>query len=365
MHMRRHRTLLIIVGVIVVLLIAARLALPSVMERTIERQIAHLDNVQGGVAKVRLSLWRGVYEVDGTELWHRPQGKESLHVKADRAVMNVSWLGMLRGQLTGDVLVDSPHIDITLAGKKVVPPEAEFDLARTLQALFPFRIDGALVRNGTVTFRTDQVAPVHALKLEGLNARVRNITNAKKVHESSFATFSMVAKVQGSAPLILEGHLNPTAHTPTFDTSMTLRDLSLANVNPWLEQYAKAKAQSGTFATRAELTAANGSFNGYISPKTSGLEMTSVEEHNALQKLWAGLVEWVGKKVANNDEPRPERIPIDGEIANPDAGILPAMTDVTRSALVSAFIQSLAPGQSGSHALKDASVEPQRTSHSR
>jgi hypothetical protein len=339
--MRRHRTLLIVVGVVVVLLIAARVALPGVMERTINRQIASIDNVQGGVRDVSLSMLRGHYELEGLELWHRPDGKEALHFAANRIAMNVSWSDLLRGQMVGDALIDAPRIDVTLVDEKVVPPEAQFDLAQTLQQLFPFRIDGAVVRNGTMTVRTARVQPAHALKVDGLNVRVSNITNAKRAPESAFATFAAAGKVQESATLMMHGNLNPTAAVPTFEMDMSLRQLPLTKLNPWLEQYVKAKAETGTFQTHAKLSAAEGKFKGFISPKTDGLEMTSVEERNLLQQLWAGLVEWVGETVANDDEPTAERVAFNGTIQNPDAGILPAMMSTTRSAFVASFIRSV------------------------
>lgn len=340
--MRRHRTLLIVVGVIVALLIVGRVALPGFITQQANEKLDEIEDIEGHIDSVQLGILRGAYEVHGLELTHTPKGQEVMHVQVPRAAMTMSWSELFRGQLVGKVLIEKPQIHTQYVKSADPKPEDQLDLAQQLQDLFPFRIDEVRVREGLMTFRTPEIPPENALSLENVNLEVHNITNTKEAQESSYATFNMQAQAEGSAPLKMEGRFNPTMESPTFEMDMTLRQLKMSDLNPWLEEYVTAKAEKGTFEMTMEVAAAEGKFAGYVRPFLIDAEIESVEDANVLEKLWAGILD-VTTEILENDEKKQDaaRVPLSGPIENPDIGILPTITSTLRNAFVSAFARSL------------------------
>src|SRR4051812_17982014 len=62
--MTRSRKILVSVLVVVALLVAARLALPYVVEDYVNRKLAALDSYEGHIGDVDIHLWRGAYSID-------------------------------------------------------------------------------------------------------------------------------------------------------------------------------------------------------------------------------------------------------------------------------------------------------------
>jgi hypothetical protein len=137
-----------------------------------------------------------------------------------------------------------------------------------------------------------------------------------------------------------------------FDVNLTVKNVQLPKVNPWLRQYIKADAESGEFELYTELAAADGKFKGYAKPIMRKVNMYSSEEpeKNPLRRLWEGIVEFATNVLEDEKSGQvAARIPFSGTIKNPDAGIFETIVSVLHNAFVSAFARSL----EGSISLRD------------
>jgi Domain of Unknown Function (DUF748) len=221
-----------------------------------------------------------------------------------------------------------------------------------LERLFPFRFNTVRAYDGRVTFRAPGIGTRDALEATGVNGEITNITNVGDSAEDTFSGFSATATLLGSGSAKIEGRANPLARQPTFDVNLTLQNVQLPKVNPWLRKYINADAEKGDFELYTELAAADGQFTGYAKPIMRNVQLFSTEEDakNPLHKLWEGIVELASEIVEDEDTDQiAARIPLRGTIENPEAGIFETLVSVLRNAFVGAFARSL----EGSISLRD------------
>src|SRR5690606_14204298 len=112
---------------------------------------------------------------------------------------------------------------------------------------YPFDINTFRVHDATVRLRTPQIPFEKALVAHDVQAVLSNLTNVVESGKETFAQFEVRGAVLKDSPLRINGSLNPLAKQPTFDVNLQLGSVQLSELNPWLQQYAKADAQAGTF----------------------------------------------------------------------------------------------------------------------
>ena len=339
--------------VIVVLLVAIRLLLPSVVLSQVNQSLARLDSYHGHVESVHLALWRGAYRVEGVTIVKKEADTEVPFFSADSVAFSVEWRQLLRGALVAEAQFYRPQLNFVQAkSEQQSQVGKEENWAKQLQGLFPFRFNTVRVHDGTITFKAPGIRTQDAITAHQLNATLSNLTNTVDAEHDAFATFDVRGSVLGDAPLYVQGRVNPLESQPTFDVNLSVEQVKLPKVNPWLQEYIKADAASGDFQLYMEIAAADGKFKGYAKPIMQNVELASTEDRNdtALRKLWEGLVDFAAKVFENDDEEQvAARVPFSGTIDNPETSLLETIVSVVRNAFVGAFAQSL----EGSISLRD------------
>jgi hypothetical protein len=341
---RRHR-LLWILGIIVMLLIILRAALPSIVKDEVNKRLQALEAYDGHVVDLDLALWRGAYRVDGIEIVKTGSRQPTPFFSADHIDFSIEWRSLFRGSLVAESVFDRPVLNLVRAeSEQQSQTGKEVNWADELERAFPFRFNTVKVIDGTVTFRAPGISTRDALKAKRLNGAILNMTNVVDSGRATFATFEASAVVLETGTAKLFGSANPLAETPTFDLNLTVKDVRLPEVNPWLREYIKADAEGGEFELYTELAAADGKFKGYAKPIMRDVNMYSSdeEEDNPLRRLWEGLVDFAAEIVEDEGSDQiAARIPFSGTIEDPEAGLLETVVSVLRNAFVSAFARSL------------------------
>jgi hypothetical protein len=334
-------------------LIAARAALPHVVKDIVNERLQALESYDGRVADVDLSLWRGAYRVQGVHIVKTDADSRTPFFTGHQIDFGVEWRSLLRGSVVAACVLTRPQINLVQAE---TPRESqlgtEVNWQDQLEKLFPFRFNTVRAYDGRVTFRAPGIGTRDALQATGVNGEITNITNVGESAEDTFSGFSATATLLGSGSAKIDGRANPLARQPTFDVNLTLRNVQLPKVNPWLRKYINADAEKGDFELYTELAAADGQFAGYAKPIMRNVQLFSTEEDakNPLHKLWEGIVELASEIVEDEDTDQiAARIPLRGTIEDPEAGIFETLVSVLRNAFVGAFARSL----EGSISLRD------------
>lgn len=343
--MRRRDKWLIAIALVLIVGLAIRAALPTLVRDTINDKLQALEGYDGRIDDVDLSLIRGAYGIDNIQIVKTGSGQPVPFFSSERIDFSVEWRSLLRGSLVAEGEFIQPNVNFVQAeNEQKSQTGAGVNWAERLGELFPFKFNTVRVRDGTITFTAPGISTKDAIKATGLQAEVSNLTNVADTGKETFADFRADAQVLDGGSARISGSVDPLAEQPTFDVNLQLRNVKLPQVNPWLRQYIKADAEAGDFELYLELAAAEGKFKGYAKPILENVNIYSSEEpeDNFLKRIWEGLVDFAANVLENEEKDQvAARIPFTGTIDNPKTSILETIVSVLHNAFVSAFARSL------------------------
>ena len=351
--MTRGRKGLIAVVILVAVLIAARIAMPFVVEDYVNGRLSRLEAYQGHIGDVDIHLWRGAYSIDAIEIVKKDAARSVPFFKTPRLNLSVEWRSLFRGSLVAEAVFQSPEINLVQAKTEEGSQLGdEQNWNQTLESLFPFRFNTITVNDGTVRFLAPGISSKDAITAKQVSGSVSNLTNVLDAGKRTFADFSITGTVLDGAPARVGGSVDAFAAQPTFDVNMEVKKIQLPQANPWLREYIKADAEAGTFELYLELAAADGKFAGYAKPILQDVDLyrSGEPEENPLKRAWEGFLDFAANVLENPDaEQVAARIPFTGTIKDPETNLFATIASVMRNAFVSAFARSL----EGSITLRD------------
>lgn len=324
-------------------LLAARAALPLLLRWQANRVLREHPEVAGAVGDVDLSLLGGKAAVEGVQLRRKVAGSEDPLFSVERVSVDVDWPALLTGRLLAALSVERPAADIVLSTRPERARQAPPDWQRQVEGLFPFRIARFEVREGRFRMRDETADPPVEVRLEGIDATARGLTNEPRPGEALPASLRATARAFGRGKAALSLRFDPLARSPTFDLSASLSEVPARSLNDFLRAYAKLDAESGTFSFFMEAAAKGGRVEGYVKPMFRELEVFrwGEEKKNPLLKFWEALAEGVKEVLENEPTGRlAARIPFEGPIENPELGLWAAVGSVLRNAFVRALVPS-------------------------
>lgn len=343
--MTRKRKLVIVLGAVVLLLVAGRIALPYLVEDYANKRLAALDSYDGRVGDIDMHLWRGAYSIDDIVIVKTGAKRPVPFFSARRVDFSVEWRSLWRGSVVAEAEFGSPELNL-VQGRS----EADSQLGKEenwnarLEEMFPFRFNTVKVVNGTVRFLAPGIQTRDAITARKVHGQVTNLTNVVESGKETFADFRINAEVLDGAPAVVAGSVNAFAKQPTFDVNMEVKKVQLPQVNPWLRQYIKADAEAGKFELYMELAAADGKFAGYAKPILQDVDLyrSGEEEQSALKRVWEGFLDFAAEVLENKDADQvAARIPFSGTIKDPETSLFATIASVMRNAFISAFARSL------------------------
>lgn len=343
--MRRRNKYLLILGIAVVLLVAVRLSLEPILLDYANDKIDALEAYDGHIDDLDLALLRGGYDIKGIEIVKTGSGQPVPFFKGDRIEATVEWHSLLRGQLVAEGDLYGPQVNLVEAeSEQQSQLGKEVNWVDQFKKLFPFRFNTVRVHDGTLTFRAPGIQTKDSLKARHIDGELSNLTNVADSAKETFAKFQLTANVLDGGSAKVDGSIDPLAVKPTFDMNLSVKNVQLPQVNPWLTRFIKADAESGEFELYTELAAADGKFKGYAKPVMRDVNIYSSKEpeKNPLKRLWEGFIDLAANVLENQEEDQvAARIPFSGTLEKPDADLLATIGSVMRNAFVSAFARSL------------------------
>lgn len=350
----RRRHVLLGVAVVIGVLIAVRIALPIVAKTMINDRLAAIEPYRGHVGDVDLALWRGAYELSDISLSLRNPG-QSHHeqlLTIESIDIGLSWQALFQGELVGTIIVTHPEFFMTSElGQKEgeSPPEASQSAETAperwqdqLRHLSVLRFDRIVIKNGVLHYR-DEANDVAQIQLATVQFEVEGLALGSQAADQK-ATFTGSGHTIGSGMFTVEGWIDPLAEQPTFALQAALEELSGPELNPLTQRFDNLRFAAGTFSCYVELTAGEGRIEGFLKPIFVDLEVASYKDKSgsiASQLFWGALIP-VAEFLLENDEENQHaaRVPIEGEIEDPETDVW----DVITSTLRNAFIQAIIPG---------------------
>jgi hypothetical protein len=341
--LRRHRIVVAVLA-IVLLAVAFRLALPTLVERYVNHALSRNPAYLAHIGDVGLALWKGGAVVKDVAIAKRTGRVPVPLFAASRIEVSISWRALGRGALVANTAVDEPRINL-VAGP--TPEErqtgSEVDWRKVADELMPIRVDRLVVSDGELHFRNFHSSPQVDVYLHHVDLVAENLTNSEKLSKTRVARIALRAVPMKGGRLLARASFDPFAETPTFDFDGSLVGLRLADWNAFFRAYAGFDVERGTARAYAELESSKNRFDGYIKPFFQDVEVFTPEEardESFFTAAWEAVVQGIQEFLEDRSTDRvASRIPLAGSVRDPRIGFWATLG----TALRNAWIESLAP----------------------
>jgi hypothetical protein len=347
--------LLIVVGLI------ARPFMPQMIRWYVNRTLDESQLYRGKIGDIELSLWRGAYAIDDVRLSKISGDVPVPLFSGKRVEFALEWRSLMHGKLVGRLLLEEPELNFVDAPD---PDDAQTGAGgpwlEMIRDLFPFKINSAQVRNGSVHFRTYQKKVPVDVYLTELDADVDNLTNIQNDTTSLVTTVTAHALAMEEAKFEFQMKLDPFSYKPTFHLATRLLGLDVTKINDLAMAYGAFNFKQGSFDLVIEAEAQEGQFKGYVKPLFRNLQVfrlgQDIQQDNPLQFFWQALVGGAATVLKNQSRDQvATSIPFTGSVDNPKAGVLTTVANLLRNAFIRAYLPRLENGQTG---VEDMEFQP-------
>ena len=344
------RRLLFVVLILVVIGVIGRLIMPWAVRDYVNRTLDKNPMYAGTIGDVQIHLYRGAYSIHDIKI-SKTSGNVPVPFFASKAVdFAIEWNALLHHKIVGRVLMKEPEINFVDA-----PAEGEGQSGtgapwlQMISDLFPYKINSAIVQNGSVHFRAYKTKDPVDVYLSQVEGSVDNLTNIRDESNPLISTVKAKALVMDQAKFEFNMSLDPFSYRPTFHMATRLLGLDVTKINELALAYGKFNFKRGWFDLVVEADSKEGQINGYAKPLFRNLKVFSLKddlkEDNVLQFFWQALVGAVTRALTNI--PRDQfgtKIPFSGDVSGTSTGILQAVGNILRNAFVRAYLPRLENG---------------------
>ena len=348
----RWRGLLIALVILAVLLGVGRALMPWAVRDYVNRTLDRNQLYSGTIGPVRIHLWRWAYSIENIQISKTTGNVPVPFFSAKVVDFSVQWHNLIHGKVVAKVLMDEPQINFVDS-----PTAADSQTGaggpwlKMIQDLFPFKINSAIVRNGSIHFRTFQAQTPVDVYMSQLQASIDNLTNIRDETTPLISTVQARALVKDQAKLDYKMTLDPFSYEPTFHMALRLLDLDVTKLNALSLAYGKFDFKGGYLDLVVETDAKEGQMTGYVKPLFRNLKVFSlsqdVKQDNVLQFFWQALIGAVTTVFKNQPHNQfGTLVPFSGELSrstSPD--ILATIGNVLRNAFIRAYLPRLQSGQ--------------------
>jgi hypothetical protein len=353
------------IGVILLLLVGAVLTshalLPRVARKYINQAVDRDLRYTGDVGDVRVQLWRGAYSIRNIRI-NKTSGMVPLpFFTAERVDFAMQWEALFNRRLVGYVHMERPELNFVDHPED--PQTGEGAWLQMVQDLFPFTINRAIIRDGSIHFRVLEEAKPLDVYISRIQGVVDNLTNIREETTPQVATVHAEGLAMDHAGFQLKMTFNPFSYRPTFQLATRILDLDVTTINDLALAYGNFDFKSGRLDFVLEVEAREGRMIGYAKPLFRDLEVFSLTEDlaegNPLQFLWQALLGVTTTLLENPDrEQFGTLIPFTGDFSDSTTvDMLATVGNVLRNAFIRAYLPRLEPGAYSPTGLEFQDVE--------
>lgn len=329
---------------LVLVVVGLRLALPTLIQRMVNRELARQPGYVARIGDVGIALLDGAFAVDDVDVSKRNGRVPVPLFSAPRIETSIDWRALFRGALVAKVVVRRPRINLVAGPTRAqTQTGAEVDWRTVIDRLMPIRIERVELHDGSIHFRNFHTEPKVDVYLDQLDLRAENLTNSRELSGTRVARVALRAVPMQSGVLEARAEFDPFAETPTFDFDGSLVGARLAELNPFFRAYGGFDVESGTLRLYAELESGKRRFDGYLKPFFEDVEVLDadeIDEQGFFASAWEAIVGTVTEAFEDQSQDRvATRIPLSGTVTDPEVGFWATLGGVLRNA----YVESLLP----------------------
>lgn len=333
---------------IIVMLVAAVIAAPYVATWFVNRDLAALPEYRGQIQDLSIHPFRGAATVRGFTLVKRGE-KLAPWLAIHSVEVQISMKHFLKGHILLNIKAEEPAIHIIVGTTKASTQTAPSkEVTDRLMAMLPYDVNEATVDHGMVRFEDRSSHPHIDLVMDDIALHVTGISDHPHPKQDIAlpTKITLTARVLQLGSMKLIAGLDHFSVPPRFDGDIAVVHVPLVRLAQFTRAHGGFDFARGTIEMFGEAKLSNGKITGYVKPMIANMavfDKTSAGDKNdtTMEMVWEKFVENVFLIFQNNESKRiATRIPISGQLDNPQASPWGALG----KAVSNAFVTALLPG---------------------
>jgi len=336
----------VLIGILLVLVVV-RIMLPSIVKNYVNRKLNELPGYTGYVDDVDIHLIRGAYAIDGLVLRKKTDPPKYPFLQIRHTNLSLEWKAVFKGRLVGEVEMEEPAIHILAETADLSKEPAKEHWTRTLKALMPITINRLVFNNGRISYLDFGAKPDINLHIEKMQLTATNLANVEKVGSPLPSTVILTGTSIGNGNLKADMKINVLKEIPDFKLNGQLTQVKLTSLNNFIEAKGKIDVERGALDMYSELEVKNGRIDGYVKPFIKGVKVLDWKKDvkkkgGILQAAKEAVVGLFVKAVENPKTKKiATRVPISGNLNNPDTSGWQTFVGILKNAFIKAFTQGI------------------------
>lgn len=335
-----------IVVTLVVVLIAARLALPSFLQREINRKLSDVPGYSGHVGRVGVHLYRGAYSLHEVEI-RQQSGEVAQPFFSARVIdFSLAWGELFHGKIVSKIFIDGGEINFV---RGPADESSQLKVDRRWQdvvdAIFPINITHLEIKDGLIHYLDTAKTPKVDVYIRNLHAIATGLRNRPAKNGVEFpATVSLEGESIGGGHLTLNIQAEPLATQPHFYCTLSLEDVVMPALNNFLLAYANVDVSNGNFRLFVEIGAKSGRFEGYVKPFFEHLVFKAQNRRagSAWHEIWETTVAGLVKLFKNKSRDQlGMKIPVQGDFSGTRADVWRAIVTMVHNGFIKGLPQNI------------------------
>ncbi|WP_420459540.1 DUF748 domain-containing protein [Neolewinella sp.] len=335
---RRKR--FIIPAVVVLLLVAFRLYLPTLVKNYVNKTLAELPGYYGQVADIDIALLRGAYVIKGMYLNVVNGATEVPFLKLPQTDISVEWKSLFKGRVVSEIYLTSPEVIYLLEDQESLTTEespSTDDWTKALTDLVPIDINHLEIIDGKLAYVEVNAEPNIDLEITKLRLVADNLSNVVAAPNTLPSPVTASGVSFGGGAVKLDGKVNLLREVPDVDLTFSLEGASATALNDWTRQYVGIDFESGTFEVFSEVAIADGFMKGYIKPLLTDGKLIGKDD-SFTQTVWEGFVGFFKFLFTNQKtDTLGTEVAFEGDLTDPQVKIWPTVTNIFKNAWIKAF----------------------------
>jgi len=325
---------------IIILLIAFRLYLPTLVKNYVNKVLADIPGYYGQVDDIDISLWRGAYTINKLYLNKKTAETQTPFLNFPKTDISVEWRSLLKGKIVSEIDMFDPEVIYVFEDQQETPAEGEPDVevwTKVLTDLVPLDINNFQIYNGKLAFVQLQADPNIDIHINNLRLTAKNLRNVQQTDRVLPSPITATGTSIGNGKLNLDGRINLIKEVPDMDISLGLEGANATALNDLTSYYAGLDFEEGTLGVYTEFAIADGYLKGYLKPLLKDAKLIGKED-GFLETLWEGFV-GVFKFILKNQgtDTLATKVPIEGDLNQVGTKVFPTIFNIFKNAWISAF----------------------------
>lgn len=331
----------IVLLVVVVLMLAFRLALPSIIKNHINNKLNALEGYHASIERVCLSLYRGAAQIKGLHVVEECSTDTSIAmVILPHMEFSIAWRALFRGSFVGEVAMDSLVLNLTKLDEETTEEASEYRIAffEEIQEMNPIQLNRFQASHATISYHDPTSDPPIHVSLNGVSVLATNLGNVRDPNVALPASVEMSGNAMGEGLIHIQADLNLLKATPDFDLNIQIEELELKKFSEFFEARADLPVEAGRLFFYSEVVGKDGAVTGYVKPAIVDLTFRRDEDASLLINTYRTLVQGVTNVLEDSEKEQvASRVEFSGTLDNTEFRNLQAVLGVFRNAFIAAY----------------------------